>query len=106
MIVVAHKGLEILHELLLNVGRAPNVAQGFYHKYLCAMMNDVFAVMSDRSHKSSFEMHVSLLHHMFFVYQDIVGQPCSKRYLFAKISIKRENIYNAPIARSLSPLHL
>mmetsp|Transcript_47984 Transcript_47984/g.71095 ORF Transcript_47984/g.71095 Transcript_47984/m.71095 type:complete len:1091 (-) Transcript_47984:476-3748(-) len=66
---IAETGLEILHELLLNVGRTPNVAQGFYQQFLLALIQDVFVVMTDRLHKSGFKMHATLLRHMFHLVQ-------------------------------------
>ena len=66
---ISDTGLEILHELLLNVGRTPNIAQGFYQQYLLALIQDVFAVLTDRLHKSGFKMHATLLHHMFHLVQ-------------------------------------
>lgn len=66
---IADTGLEILHELLLNVGRTPNIAQGFYQQYLLALIQDVFAVLTDRLHKSGFKMHSALLRHMFHLVQ-------------------------------------
>jgi exportin-1 len=66
---IANTGLEILHELLLNVGRTPNIAQGFYQQYLLALIQDVFAVLTDRLHKAGFKMHSTLLRHMFHLVQ-------------------------------------
>mmetsp|Transcript_11902 Transcript_11902/g.18076 ORF Transcript_11902/g.18076 Transcript_11902/m.18076 type:complete len:1092 (+) Transcript_11902:405-3680(+) len=66
---IANTGLEILHELLLNVGRTPNIAQGFYQQYLLALIQDVFAVLTDRLHKSGFKMHSTLLRLMFHLVQ-------------------------------------
>lgn len=66
---IADTGLEILHELLQNVGRTPNVAQGFYQQYLLSLIQDVFAVMTDRLHKSGFKMHATLLRVMFHLVQ-------------------------------------
>jgi exportin-1 len=63
------QGLDILHELLLNVGRTPNVSQAFYQQYLLSLIQDVFAVMTDRLHKSGFKMHATLLRHMFHLVQ-------------------------------------
>lgn len=63
------QGLEILHELLLNVGRNPNVAQPFYQQYLLSLIQDVFAVITDRLHKSGFKMHATLLRLMFHLVQ-------------------------------------
>eukprot|EP00934_Nitzschia_sp_Nitz4_P001594 Nitzschia sp. Nitz4//scaffold6_size259037//145946//149439//NITZ4_001085-RA/size259037-augustus-gene-0.296-mRNA-1//1//CDS//3329556926//1594//frame0 len=66
---IADVGLEILHDLLQNVGRTPNVAQGFYQQYLLSLIQDVFAVMTDRLHKSGFKMHATLLRMMFHLVQ-------------------------------------
>ncbi|VEU38479.1 unnamed protein product [Pseudo-nitzschia multistriata] len=66
---ISDTGLEILHELLLNVGRTPNVAQAFYQQYLLSLIQDVFAVMTDRFHKSGFKIHATLLRHMFHLVQ-------------------------------------
>lgn len=63
------QGLEILEELLTNVGKSPNVAQAFYQQYLLSLIQDVFAVMTDRLHKSGFKMHSTLLRHMFHLVQ-------------------------------------
>lgn len=66
---ISDTGLDILHELLLNVGRTPHIAQGFYQQYLLALIQDVFAVLTDRLHKSGFKMHATLLRHMFHLVQ-------------------------------------
>ena len=63
------QGLDILHELLQNVGRTPNVAQAFYQQFLLTLIQDVFAVMTDRLHKSGFKMHATLLRLMFHLVQ-------------------------------------
>ena len=63
------QGLDILHELLSNVGRTPNVAQAFYQQYLLSLIQDVFAVMTDRLHKSGFKMHATMLRQMFHLVQ-------------------------------------
>jgi exportin-1 len=54
----------------MNVGRAPNVAQAFYQQYLLSLIQDVFAVMTDRLHKSGFKMHATLLRTMFHIVQN------------------------------------
>eukprot|EP00580_Thalassiosira_gravida_P013796 CAMPEP_0201684068 /NCGR_PEP_ID=MMETSP0494-20130426/52443_1 /ASSEMBLY_ACC=CAM_ASM_000839 /TAXON_ID=420259 /ORGANISM="Thalassiosira gravida, Strain GMp14c1" /LENGTH=1085 /DNA_ID=CAMNT_0048167855 /DNA_START=79 /DNA_END=3336 /DNA_ORIENTATION=- len=66
---ISDTGLNILNELLQNVGKTPNVAQGFYQQYLLALIQDVFAVMTDRLHKSGFKMHATLLQYMFHLVQ-------------------------------------
>jgi exportin-1 len=70
VVFFAHtQGLDILHELLTNVGKIPNVSQGFYQQYLLSLMQDVFAVLTDRLHKSGFKMHATLLLQMFKLVQ-------------------------------------
>jgi len=66
---ISDTGLEILHELLLNVGRTPNVAQPFYQSFLLTLIQDVFSVMTDRLHKTGFKMHATLLRLMFHLVQ-------------------------------------
>ena len=66
---ISDTGLDILNELLQNVGRTPNVAQPFYQQYLLPLIQDVFAVMTDRLHKSGFRMHATLLRSMFHLVQ-------------------------------------
>lgn len=66
---ISDTGLDILNELLQNVGQTPNVAQPFYQQYLLPLIQDVFAVMTDRLHKSGFKMHATLLRSMFHLVQ-------------------------------------
>lgn len=66
---ISDTGLEILHELLSFVGRTPNIAQAFYQQYLLSLIQDVFAVLTDRLHKTGFKMHATLLRLMFHLVQ-------------------------------------
>jgi len=66
---ISEMGLEILYELLQNVSRTPNIAQGFYQQYLLSLIQDILSVMTDRLHKSGFKMHATLLRHMFHLIQ-------------------------------------
>lgn len=66
---ISDTGLEILDELLQNVSRTPNIAQGFYQQFLLALIQDVFAVLTDRLHKSGFKMHATLIRRMFHLVQ-------------------------------------
>lgn len=45
------------------------MAQAFYQQYLLSLIQDVFAVMTDRLHKSGFKMHATLLRQMFHLVQ-------------------------------------
>uniref|UniRef100_A0A7S3KVF6 Importin N-terminal domain-containing protein n=1 Tax=Amphora coffeiformis TaxID=265554 RepID=A0A7S3KVF6_9STRA len=67
---ISDTGLDILHELLVNVGQSPHVAQSFYQQYLLSLIQDVFAVLTDRLHKSGFKMHATLLRTMFHMVQN------------------------------------
>ena len=62
---VSELGLEILYELLQNVGRSPEIAQPFYQQFLLLLLQDILAMLTDRLHKSSFKMHTTLLRHIF-----------------------------------------
>uniref|UniRef100_A0A7S1D775 Exportin-1 C-terminal domain-containing protein n=1 Tax=Cyclophora tenuis TaxID=216820 RepID=A0A7S1D775_CYCTE len=62
---IADTGLDILNELIQNVSKTPNVAQGFYQQFLLSLIQDVFAVMTDRLHKTGFRMQATLLRTMF-----------------------------------------
>ena len=67
---ISDTGLDILNELLMNVAKTPNVAQGFYQQFLLSLIQDVFAVMTDRLHKTGFRMHATLLRMMFHIVQE------------------------------------
>ncbi len=63
---IADTGLDILHELLQNIARAPpQAAQAFYKAHLVRLITEVLFVMTDRLHKSGFKMHATLLNQMF-----------------------------------------
>jgi len=66
---IADTGLDILHDLLINVGKTPHVAQGFYQQFLLSLIQEVFAVLTDRMHKSGFRMHSTILRMMFHLVQ-------------------------------------
>jgi exportin-1 len=61
--------LNILHGLLTNIGKSPDIAQRFYEQYFLSLMQDVFAVLTDRLHKTGFRMHATLLLQMFKLVQ-------------------------------------
>ena len=60
-------------ELLQNVSATPAVAQGFYQQFLLALIQDIFAVLTDRLHKSGFKMHATLLRNMFHLVKEVSG---------------------------------
>ena len=45
------------------------MAQASYQQYLLSLIQDVFAVLTDRLHKSGFKMHATLLLQMFHLVQ-------------------------------------
>ena len=49
---LSETGLDILHELLANVGKSAEVSQPFYQQFLLQLIQDVFGIMTDRLHKS------------------------------------------------------
>lgn len=66
---ISETGLEILLELLQNVAANPNVAQPFYVSFLQPLIQDVFGVLTDRTHKSGFKLQASVLKHLFHLTQ-------------------------------------
>eukprot|EP00640_Fibrocapsa_japonica_P002556 CAMPEP_0113937454 /NCGR_PEP_ID=MMETSP1339-20121228/4074_1 /TAXON_ID=94617 /ORGANISM="Fibrocapsa japonica" /LENGTH=254 /DNA_ID=CAMNT_0000940225 /DNA_START=72 /DNA_END=836 /DNA_ORIENTATION=- /assembly_acc=CAM_ASM_000762 len=86
---VAETGLEILHELLQNVGRTPEVAQGFYQSFLLVLIQDILAVMTDRLHKSGFKLHATLLRHMFHLVE--MGQVTAPLFDVAQFPSNKTN---------------
>lgn len=58
---ISETGLEILQELLQNVGRTPPLAQAFYQQFFLPLLQDLFGIMTDRLHKSSFKLQAVLL---------------------------------------------
>jgi len=63
--VLSDTGLEILQELLQNMTRAPDVASGFYQRYLMVLIQDVLVIMTDRAHKAGFKMQTTVLRQLF-----------------------------------------
>ncbi|RYG67568.1 hypothetical protein EON64_07165, partial [archaeon] len=66
---ISETGLEILFELLQNVSGNAQVAQPFYVSFLLPLIQDVFAVLTDRLHKSGFKLQAAILKHIFNVIQ-------------------------------------
>lgn len=61
---IAETGLEILYELLQNLGRAPQVSQGFYQMFILSLVQDIIYIMTDRLHKSGFRLQSMILMHI------------------------------------------
>jgi exportin-1 len=61
---IAEMGLDILFELLQNVGRHEHIAQEFYQQFLLQLIQEILYVMTDRLHKSGIKMHSMLLREM------------------------------------------
>jgi exportin-1 len=58
---IGEMGLEILYDLLQNLGRAPQVSQGFYQMFLLPLVQDIIYIMTDRLHKSGFRLQSMIL---------------------------------------------
>lgn len=61
---ISETGLEILHELLQNVGRTNELAQPFYQQFLLPLTQDILGIMTDRLHKSGFKLQATVLQHI------------------------------------------
>jgi len=59
--IIAEISLNLLAELLRNVGATASVAQGFYKTHLVALLEETLKVLTDGMHKSCFPMHCSVL---------------------------------------------
>ncbi|KAL6069759.1 Exportin-1 [Balamuthia mandrillaris] len=63
---IAETGLNILLELLKNIAASgEEVAQGFYKAYFINLVQDIFYVLTDAFHKSSFSLQATILARMF-----------------------------------------
>lgn len=62
---VAETGLQILHQLLLNVEQHEQAAQSFYVTYFTDILQHVLSVVTDTSHTASLSMHAQILAYMF-----------------------------------------
>jgi exportin-1 len=67
---ISETGLEILLELIQNVGKTPELAQPFYQQYLLSLTHDVLGIMTDRLHKSGFKLQGTVLQHVFSLLQN------------------------------------
>jgi exportin-1 len=75
---ISETGLEILLELLQNIGRTPDLAQSFYQQYLVSLIQDVLSIMTDRLHKSGFKHQSAILQHIFTILEN--GRATSALY--------------------------
>ena len=62
---VADTGLNILFQLLQNVGNHPEAAQSFYQTYYTDILQHMFSVVTDTSHTAGLTMHATILAFMF-----------------------------------------
>jgi len=63
---VADTGLNILFQLLQNVGSAAaDAAQSFYRTYYTDILQHLFSVVTDTSHTAGLTMHATILAYMF-----------------------------------------
>ncbi|XP_014218596.1 exportin-1 [Copidosoma floridanum] len=64
---VAETGLQILYQLFLNMEKHEEAAQSFYQTYFIDILQHIFSVVTDTSHKASLTMHANILAYMFFL---------------------------------------
>ena len=62
---IANAGLELLHIFLEHVDNTPQFNQAYYAQFFIANLNEVFYVLTDRLHKSQFNMQCKILRHLF-----------------------------------------
>ena len=64
---VGDTGLDILYQLLQNVGQQEAAAQSFYQTYYVEILQHVFSVVTDTSHTAALTMHATILAYMFTI---------------------------------------
>lgn len=62
---VSDTGLDILYQLLQNVGQVDTASQSFYQTYYTDILQHLFSVVTDSSHSAGLLMHASILAYMF-----------------------------------------
>jgi len=86
---IAETGLSILQEMFQNLGNT-EIATAFYQTYFIPLIQDIFYVLTDTFHKSSFKLQATLLAHMFHIVE--AGQ--IKAPLWNTIEILDPNMNN------------
>ncbi|KAH7932765.1 hypothetical protein HPB49_002391 [Dermacentor silvarum] len=64
---VADVGLQILYQLLQNIGQEEVASQSFYQTYYTDIMQHLFSVVTDTSHTAGLSMQASILAYMFSI---------------------------------------
>ncbi|KAH8032039.1 hypothetical protein HPB51_022787 [Rhipicephalus microplus] len=64
---VADVGLQILYQLLQNIGQEDVASQSFYQTYYTDIMQHLFSVVTDTSHTAGLSMQASILAYMFSI---------------------------------------
>eukprot|EP01117_Protostelium_nocturnum_P011324 TRINITY_DN4108_c0_g1_i1.p1 TRINITY_DN4108_c0_g1~~TRINITY_DN4108_c0_g1_i1.p1 ORF type:complete len:1068 (-),score=171.31 TRINITY_DN4108_c0_g1_i1:50-3253(-) len=63
---ISETGLTILYELLNNIANErPEISSAFYKSYFISLLQDIFFVLTDTFHKSSFKLQATILVAMF-----------------------------------------
>lgn len=62
---VADTGLQILYQLLQNIGQEDAAAQSFYRTYYTDILQHLFSVVTDTSHTAGLTMQATILAYMF-----------------------------------------
>jgi len=64
---VSETGLQILHQMLLNIGQQEKMAQGFYQTYYTSVLHHLFTVMTDSSHTANLTQHATIMAYLFSI---------------------------------------
>lgn len=64
---VADVGLQILYQLLQNIGQEEAASQSFYQTYYTDIMQHLFSVVTDTSHTAGLSMQATILAYMFSI---------------------------------------
>ncbi|KAF0307331.1 Exportin-1 [Amphibalanus amphitrite] len=64
---VSETGLQILHQMLLNVAQHDKMSQEFYQTYYTVILHHLFTVMTDTSHTANLTQHATIMAYMFSI---------------------------------------
>lgn len=67
---VADTGLQILYNLLDNVGHNETSMQSFYQTYYTDILQHVFSIVTDSSHTAGLTMQATILSYMFLIVEN------------------------------------
>jgi exportin-1 len=64
---ISETSLDIVYQFLQSVEQNPDFAQAFYQAHLMSLLQDILYVLTDRSHKSGFKLHATVIKHIFTI---------------------------------------